>query len=1757
MSSSISNYNVGDKINESSRSVVYRAIRESDKQPVIIKALNTAYPTHKDIARITHEYEILKALNIAGVPKVIALEKYNNNPAIILEHFEGISLKELIRSNTTELSHFLQIAVQITETLGNIHKENIIHKDINPRNIIINPDSFETRIIDFGLSTLLQREEQKSVSATSLEGTLSYISPEQTGRMNRVIDYRSDFYSLGVIFYEMLTGSQLFQSTDPMELLHCHIARTPEPPDVMNKNIPPTVSEIVMRLLSKNAEERYQSSQGIRRDLEECKKQLEENGNIDLFETGSYDVSDKFNISQKLYGREPEIDILMRGFDKACSGKSSMMMVTGYSGVGKSSLVNEVHKPIVSRNGYYISGKFDQYKRNIPYSAFSLAFQELMHQLLTESKENLNEWKDKLLKTLAPNVQVIIDVIPVLEHITGKQPSIPRLGPQETQNRFNLFFQRFMSIFTKEEHPLVIFLDDLQWVDLASLNLIKILMTSPDVNHFFLIGAYRDNEVEEHHPLMTVLDDMEKSGVGVENITLSSLKISHINELISDTLYCDNEETSSLSELITEKTDGNPFFVNQFIKSLYEEKLIVHDHSVGNWQWDMGRIEEKDITDNLIDLMIGKIMKYSKDTRNVLQIAACIGSRFDLKILSTVNKASQKETSLHLWEAVKEGLIIPMSEPKNRILDHNTKPESGINGKDLQIYRFLHDRVQQAAYSMILKVQRKPFHLNIGRLILKSSSHEEIDEKIFDIVNHLNAGAELITDQDERYELSRSNLKAGIKAKASTAYNDSLKYFLTGMKLSGDDNWKYQYELTLSLHEEGAEAAYMSGNFSLANELLEIVLKDARTLFDKVKAYEIRIHSYIAQNMLVEAVDTTLEIIGPLGFSVPRNPGETLVRQNLDITRKALQGIAIEDLKYLPQMTDVRKIAVARILTNSLSAIYHTSPTLVPILMCKLVTMSLKHGSSKFSAFAYVLYGAFLCSSTDEIESGYRFGKLALFLANKYDAKGLTTKVYLLFHLCINHWKDYTRKSLNPLLEGYQIGLEAGELEYGIGCTNIYCHNLVCGNMVLASADKEMAKYHKVAKKFKHERSQYAIEQHWQFALNLLGRSQDKYNLRGEVFDERKMVPILLKAQDNTALHALYIYKSILCYLFNDCAQSVDNAKAAEGYSKGVMGELSVPFRIFYYSLALLALYPDAQSKEQEQYMEKVSSNQERMKKWSDHAPMNYLHKYYLVEAELARVKGEDAQAMDLYDKAIELAKENEYVNEEALANEVAARYYLSKGRDKIAGVYMKDARYCYYRWGAQAKVDDLMNRYPQLLTDDSPEGLAQHSSPHTSTTSAESTSRFLALNTVLKASQVITGEIMLHRLLEKLMKILIENTGSQKGLLITEKERRLVIEAERDIETDNITMLQSVPIEATNKLSIPIINYVWRTRETVVLNDAAHEGMFMDDEYVKRTKQKSVLCMPIINQGRLIGILYIENRLTRSVFASERLELLKILSAQIAASIENAFLYNTLEHKVEERTLELKEANKRLNELDKTKTDFMSTVSHELRTPLTLILGFAQIIGKKFENVILPNIKTDSDKVNRTLPQIKENFNMIKQEGKRLSTLIDDFLDISKIEAGAVEWDMETLSMREIVERALSITTYLFEHNELEQTSDIEDGLPDVIGDNDRLVQVVINLISNAVKFTKNGSVTCRVRRREHEVVTSIEDTGIGISDDNKKSVFEMFRQVHSTLTDKPKGTGLGLSICKHIVEKHGGRIWVESENGKGSTFSFTIPTA
>ncbi|MDX2243590.1 MAG: AAA family ATPase [Leptolyngbyaceae cyanobacterium bins.302] len=1499
---------IQSRIYESSNSLVYRGIREedglahccADTARVVVKLLKQDYPSSQELTRYRQEYQITRSLNLEGVVKAYSQQDYQRTLVILLEDFGGESIEWWMRNRPDlypmPLSSFLQFAIDLTDTLGRVHSANIIHKDINPGNIVLNLDTGVVKIIDFGIATQFNRTHPTFKSPHVLEGTLAYLSPEQTGRMNRLLDYRTDFYSLGVTFYQLLTGQLPFPTTDSLELVHCHIAKQPVPPHELNTTIPKPVSEIILKLMAKNAEDRYQSAWGIKADLECCAEQFITTGQINPIELGLQDVSDQFHIPQKLYGREVEIGTLLTAFDRVAARENSrfnveMMLVSGYAGIGKSVLVQELYKPITAKRGYFISGKFDQFQRNIPYSAIAHALQKLVQQLLGEPDEQVQQWRSRLLTALGNNGQLIVDVIPEIELIIGKQSPVPEVGATEAQNRFNRVFQSFMRVFCSKEHPLVIFLDDLQWIDSATLKLIELIMLDEQIQSLFLIGAYRDNEVNSTHPLLLTLDKLIQQGAMLQEIVLAPLTLEPLSQLIAETLHQDIGTVRPLAQLVLRKTEGNPFFVNEFLRMLYGETWLTFDTEKRGWQWNIAQIQAQNITDNVVELLLLRLKKLPEVTQQILRLAACIGAEFDLETLAIVCEQSPAVISLNLLTAIQAGLIQPLSE-----LDENLL---------VQEYKFLHDRVQQAAYALIDDAQKQIVHLQIGRNLFEKTPAERLPERLFEIVDHLNYGIELVTEQSERDEIARLNLMVGQKAKAAIAHRVAEKYLATGRAWLAASSWQTNYDLTLALYSEMTEVAYLCGEFEQVEHWSEIVLQNAKTVLDTVKVYEVKIQTYTAQKQPSEAINTALQVLQQLEISFPETPTRLDVQQELNTITHLLRDRQVEALFYLPDMTESVKLAAMRLLSKIMIIAYISAPHLMPLLTSKLVSLSIQYGNASVSCIAYAGFGVILHGIAKDIEAGYEFGQLALKLLSRPDSYSLKAQAAHLVHYFVIHRKKHTRETLEPLLEGYQSGLETGDLGFASFCIFSYCFQLFAVGKKLAELENEIKIYSEIVLQSKQEIALSWLQILHQSVLNLIEHSTNPTFLIGESYDERNRP--LQQEIDGFAVSFVHLSKLILCYSFSQYAQAVENSKPAASYFTQGRTTPIEPLYYLYNSLAKLATYSESNPQLKAEILEDVAVNQKSMKQWAHYASMNYLHKYHLVEAEKAQVLSQWFEAEELYEQAIQGARENEYLQEEALAYELAAKHYLARGRQKIAQTYMKEAHYCYERWGATTKVKDLETRYPQFFS----QSLSIAPTPirtTAGTTSNTSPSAF-DLATVMKASQAIAREIELDQLLRSLMQILIENAGAQTGYLILENAEAWVIEAScelNDGENVSTQVLQSIPI--ANRLPESIIQYVIRTQESVLLNDATRKGNFTNDPYIQHNQTQSLLCLPLLNQSKLVSVLYLENQLATGVFTPERSQVLNLLSTQAAIAIENAKLYSEL-HASKSRVTQFLEA--------------------------------------------------------------------------------------------------------------------------------------------------------------------------------------------------------------------------------------------------------
>ncbi|NER36087.1 MAG: AAA family ATPase [Oscillatoria sp. SIO1A7] len=1819
----LSKYHLKDNLYQGKRTEVYRGMRIGDRQPVIIKILRNPHPNFKELVQFRNQYIIASHLEHPHIVRPIALERYGNGYALVMPDDEAIALSDYWQQGEPNLAEFLSIAIQLADALQYLSGERVIHKDIKPANILIRPETRQVKLIDFSISSLLPKEQQQLINPNVLEGTLAYISPEQTGRMNRGIDYRTDFYSLGVTFFELLTGKLPFATSDPMELVHCHIAKMPpalgngewgmewsKPTPVTplpgegkignGRAIPQAIENIVLKLMAKNAEERYQSALGLKHDLERCLQEWKAKGEIALFELGQEDRSDRFLIPEKLYGREKEVQELLAAFDRVAAGNNEMMLVAGFSGIGKTALVSEVHKPIVKQRGYFIKGKFDQFNRNIPFSAFVQAFRDLVGQLLGECDVELAAWKQKILSALGESGQVIIDVIPELEPIVGKQPPVPELSGSAAQNRFNLLFSKFVRVFTTKEHPLVIFLDDLQWVDSASLNLLQLLMDESEGGYLLVLGAYRDNEVFPAHPLMLSLDEIEKQGATLKTLTLAPLSENQIGRLVADTLLCSVEIASPLANLVYQKTRGNPFFSTQFLKGLHEDGWIEFEAEAGYWQCDLAQVRQLALTDDVVEFMMGRLQKMSAATQEILKIAACIGNEFNLETLAIVREQSPEEAAGDLWKALAEGLILPQSDIYKFYLGSTDSNNSSLTAQTpSSLYQFLHDRVQQAAYALIPEAEKKTTHLRIGQLLWHNTTEAEREAQIFDLVAQLNYGVDLIAAPGEREQLARLNLMAGRKAKAATAYSAAVAYLTVAQKLLAASCWQTQYDLALAIYEEAAEAAYLSTEFENMEQLVETVLQQAKALLDKVKVYEAKIQASMAQNKPLVGIAIALPVLRELGVELPESPQPEDIQQGLAETASLLGGKRPSELIELPEMTAPDKLAAMRIISKLIPAVYVAGPQLLPLVVLQQVNLSIKYGNAADSAFAYANYGQILCGVLGELEKAYEFGRLALEVLSRLNARSLAAKTYTVVYFCITHWREHLAKTLKPFQESFTIGLETGDVEYGAYSALNYCTHCYLNGRELSDVSREMDNYTLQLRKLKQETALNYLVIFRQAVLNLRGfADENPWTLSGFAYKEKVMLPLHQASNDVLAIAHMSLNKLLISYLFGEFVIAVDNAEIVATYLNEATAFAGIPIYYFYNSLARLALYPNACEAQREKTMQKVTATQKKMQKWADNAPMNYLHKFYLVEAERHRALGEKLEAIELYDCAIAGAKANEYIQEEALANELAAKFYLDWGKEKFAAGYMQEAYYCYARWGAKAKIEQLEEKYPQLLLPILQESKYRPSPSNPGITTqtlgtVTSTTSVLDLASAIKASQAISSEISLDALLSKLMGVVLENAGADKGALILNRSDTWEVAA---ICINGNSNLTNSPLNGTENLPSSIINTVKRTGESFIINNLERETAFASDPYLSQEQPLSLCCTPILHIGKLIGILYLENRAIADAFTPDRIEVLNLLTAQAAISIENARLYSrlsdyshNLEAQVEQRTEELQEKNLDLQatlvQLQQTQAQLIQTekmsslgqmvagIAHEINNPITFIAGnvghareyvgdlldllavyeeespnASEAIEEKMEEINLEFLREDLEKL----------FASMKNGSDRIRNIVLGLRNFSRLD----EADRKQADIHEGLENTLTIVKHrlkaVAERPEIAIVKNYGK-LPLVNCYASQLNQVFLHILTNAIDVLSTSyagkSPEIRIATEVLDAQTvriRIADNGSAMGESVRKKVFDPF------FTTKPvgEGTGLGMSISYQIVtEQHGGQLQCFSEPGVGTEFAISLP--
>ena len=1438
----------------------------------LVVTLTAEHPTPASLDRLAHEYALKDELDGPWAVRPLALVRERGRTLLVLEDPASEPLDRLI-GEPMELGHFLRLAIAITTALAGLHRRGLIHKDLKPSNILVNPEG-KARFTGFGIASYLSRERQSFDPPETIAGTLAYMAPEQTGRMNRSIDSRSDLYALGVTFYRMLTGALPFSAADPMEWVHCHIARRPVPPAERAKQVPGALSAIVMKLLAKTAEERYQTAAGLQSDLQHCLAGWDAGSWIESFDLGQGDKPDRLLIPEKLYGREREIKTLRASFDRvAGSGTPELVLVSGYSGIGKSALVREL-KTLLPKQGLFASGTFVQHKRDIPYATLAEAFQSLIRVLLAKSDADLAPWRDALREALEPLGGLVVDLVPELQLIIGDPPPVPEVLPQNAQRRFQLAFRRFIGVFARADHPLVLFLDDLQWLDTATLDLLEDLLVRSDLRHLLLIGAYRQNEVDAGHPLARKLKIVRDAGTRLQEIGLGPLGREGVNQLTANTLRCEPAQAEPLARLIHEKTGGNPFFLIQFLHALAEEELLAFDHDNARWRWDLGRIHATDYTENVVDLMVGKLGGLPGATREALFALACLDNGADVATLSLVHGVSEQQVHADLREAARLELI-----------EHFDAS-----------YRFVHDRVQEAAYALQPDRDKRALHLRIGMALAGRITLHETSEQLYVVANQLNRGLTAVTNDTERRRIIAVNLAAGQRARKATAYDAAIGYLEVARELLGEEAHPDGSPTAFAIALQRAECELLVGHLDVAETQLLELSQSCRSLEANAEVTTLRAYLYTARGQLERSVDVCLEFLRQVGLDWSPHPTDHQVDEERRRLRRLAEGLSDDELHVLPPMTDPDHRATMAVFADLVTPAVLTDRNLCDIMLLAAARLTLQHGVCDSTCYPMVCTFGVLASNHADAELGVRLAQFGVVLADRQPQFGISGRALLVFGFHVTPWIRPIRSGEPFIQRALEVSLAAGDLAFaGYSHRGLLSLRMFCGNPlpeIFRDAERGLAFFTQTSG---FDLLAEFLTQQRNFALSLMGRDDDN---SFEVPNPNQPYA----EEGRWPLPAFFHYTALV--QINVLAGRYDSALAfAERggmFYSGARAYGEVAEYRFYTGLAQAAAYDGSPAERRDMLIGGLRQQHRKLSIWSARVPGNFADRQTLLAAEIARIEGRELEAEQLYEEAIRLARESGFVQIEAIAGECAARFYEARGIKTVVFSYLAIARDGYLRWGADAKVRQLDAMYPGL------QGKEPLLGP-TSTIGAPV--ERLDLATVLKVSEAVSGEIVLEKLIGTLLRTAIEHAGAERGVLILPRGPELRIEAEATTDGTSVTIDRDDSPISHAEIPQSLVLYAARTQERIILEDASARGAFASDAYIRRRHARSVLVLPLTRHGKLVALLYLENNLAASVFTPARVAVLKFLASEAATSLDNARLYREIQER-ESRIHRLVDAN-------------------------------------------------------------------------------------------------------------------------------------------------------------------------------------------------------------------------------------------------------
>lgn len=1712
---------------------------------VLLKCPLQVPPSAAERAALRRECELMAGLSgtAALQPRLFELPA---GPALVMEDPGGEPLSSLLSAGGLALPLALDFGVELATALAELHRRGLVHRGLRPEIVLGDGASARAWVIDYAEAGSAAWQGPPPAAAVTTVARLRHASPEQTGRTGSTPDHRSDLYALGVLLYQLLTGELPFASDDALELIHAHIAGTPAAPAARVPGLPQPVSDIVMKLLAKSPDERYQSAAGLAEDLAFCAREWAAHRRIAPFVPGLRDPAQGLAIRTHLYGRDGEQALLRAACERAreAHARPAMLLVDGYPGIGKTALVLALCRPLVRRQGYFVSGKFDLVARGVPFGALIQAFRELVRQMLTESEARLAHWREVLGQALGSNGGVLAQVIPEIGFILGEQPPPVPLAPTEAQNRFQRVFQNFVAAVAQPAHPLVIFLDDLQWADAATLGLLEPLLGSPEIRGLLLIGACRDNEPDAPPRLAPALCALEASGVAVQRITLGPLRLPDLAALVRDMLHGELEEALPLARLVLEKTGGNPFFVHQFLRSLERDGHFRFDAAAQRWRYRIEAIAQAPLAEDVVELMTRNIQRLSSRSQYALTLAACIGNRFDAHTLALICEQPQEAVADDLGQAMSEGLIVPAPSQAE------ASPQ-----QDAPAYTFLHDRVQQAAYALIPQARKPMLHLRIGRLLRQRAGEAPAQQVLFDIAHHLNRGRSLIDDADERREVARLDLLAGREAKSSTAHEAALEFFLAGLDLLDEAQWARDHALCFALQLEAVESHYLCGRFEAAQPQYQQLLQRAATNIERARVHRLQSVQHEHMARYAEALASMRAGLALFGLGLPETASDTerALAVEMEHIAALLGPRPIAALVELPAMDHPETRIVMSMLTDIwASAFILGNPTLARLISAIMVRLSLTHGNAEESAYGYVTHAITVGPVQGDFRSAYEFGTLALAVNHRFGDTRRRAKIYQQFHAHVNFWRRPMASCIPYAREACRSGLESGDFlyaAYGAG-TELWSAFLSCQD--LAQFVDAHAPSVALIRKLKNQGFADATQLMLQWALALQGRTRGPLSLSDDGFEEEDY---RRRYRDNPFFASFHAVARLhLCSLLGTPAEALAAARAAGATVHHVAGTVWPVTHAFWRALALAGCHAEAGPGEQAAARAQIGQARAYFALLAENCPENFRCQALLLAAEAARIDGEESIAIKFHEQAIEFAARHPALLQLlALANELHARLRLARGEDRLGALFMAEARACYARWGAHAKVAQLDALHPALRPGQGAAAEAVAAPAEAAAAPApEMHGDGLDLDSVMKAAQAMAGEVELDGLLARLMRIAIENAGAERGGLVLERDGESVVHS---ADAPQAAISHGTPLAMSSSLPLGIVHYVRRTGESVVLADATADDRFGSDPYILLHRPRSVMCVAVQKQGRLVGVLYLENSQLAGAFTAQRILIVRTLATQAAIALENARLFEGLRREIGEHQAARQQLAEALAQVQRLKDDLeaentylrselIANVSHDLRTPLAALRGYLEMLALKGGE--LPG------------PTQRSYVEIALRQSEHLATLVDELFELAKLDFKGVRLEREAFQLAELAVDVLQKFQLAADRQQVGLRIEAGEAMPPVDADLGLVERVLDNLIGNALQHTPaGGSVSVSVRAEGERVIACVADTGSGIPEDELPFIFDRFYRVDRSRARPGGGAGLGLAIARRIVELHGGELRVQSIAGQGCRFSFDLRAA